>query len=225
MNRARILVVDGQEPFREALVALISLEPDLQVVGQASNGRDAYVRACELLPDLTLMDSAMSVCSGIAAAAMIRAALPSAKILILSWSENENDLLSALRAGALGVVQKSSSKAHLLGAMREVIAGGAPLTSRQTAAVLHALRSGAVPWGQTGGQTRSAEDDFGLTTREREVLELIVAGADNEEIAGKLSISLHTVKSHVGSILRKLGASDRREAGKVAVRRGLVQRV
>jgi DNA-binding NarL/FixJ family response regulator len=221
MNRARILVVDDHELFREALVALISLEPDLQVAGQASNGHEAYQLACELQPDLTLMDSAMPLCSGIEAAAMIRTALPSAKILILSANEDERDLFDALRAGALGVIEKNSSKAYLLGAMREVIEGGAPLTPRQTASVLHAFRSGTVLW----EHTRDKEDDSGLTSREREVLALIVAGADNEEIAERLSISLHTVKSHVRSILYKLNVNSRRDAGKIAVQRGLVQKV
>jgi DNA-binding NarL/FixJ family response regulator len=220
MNRARILVVDDQELFREALVALISLEPDLQVAGQAGNGLEAYQRAYELQPDLTLMDTVMPVCSGIDAATMIRAVLPSAKILILSSSEDESDLFDALRAGALGVIAKNSSKAHLLGAMREVIEGGAPLTPRQTASVLHAFRSGTARW----ERTRDVEDGYGLTSREREVLELIVAGANNEEIAGRLSISLHTVKSHVRSILHKLNVNSRRDAGKIAVQRGLVQR-
>ncbi len=219
MNRARIVVVDDQELFREALVALISQEPDLQVTGQASNGLEAYQRVCELQPDLTLMDSAMPLCSGIDAAAMIRAVLPSAKILLLSASEDENDLFEALRAGALGVIEKNSSKAYLLGAVREVIQGGAPLTPRQTASVLHAFRSGTVRW----ERTREPADGFGLTSREREVLALIAAGADNNEIAGQLSISLHTVKSHVRSILHKLDASSRREAGKIAMQRGLVQ--
>ena len=220
MNRARILVVDDQELFREALVALISLEPDLQVAGQASNGHEAYQLACELQPDLTLMDSAMPLCSGIEAAAMIRTTLPSAKILLLSAHEDESDLFDALRAGVLGVVEKNSSKAYLLGAMREVIQGGAPLTPRQTASVLHAFRSGTVRW----ERTRDQQDGFGLTSREREVLALIAAGADNEEIAGQLSISLHTVKSHVRSILHKLAASSRREASKIAVQRGFVQK-
>ena len=105
--------------------------------------------------------------------------------------------------------------------MREVIQGGTPLTPRQTASVLHAFRSGTVLW----EHTRDFEDGFGLTTREREVLALIVAAADNEEIAGRLSISQHTVKSHVRSILHKLNASSRREAGKIALQRGLVKRV
>ena len=150
---------------------------------------------------------------------MIRTTLSSAKILILSAHEDESDLFDALRAGALGVIEKNSSKAYLLGAVREVIQGGAPLTPRQTASVLHAFRSGTARW----ERTRDVEDGYGLTSREREVLELIVAGADNEEIAGRLSISLHTVKSHVRSILHKLDASSRREAGKIAMQRGLVQ--
>ncbi|MFN8467830.1 MAG: response regulator transcription factor [Caldilineaceae bacterium] len=220
MNRARILVVDDQELFREALVALIAQEPDLQVAGQAVNGLEAYQRVCELQPDLTLMDSAMPLCSGIEGAAMMRAVLPSAKILLLSSSEDESELFDALRAGALGVIAKNSSEAHLLGALREVIQEGAPLTPRQTASVLHAFRSGTVLWEHAPDQQGS----FSLTSREREVLALIAAGADNEEIAAQLSISLHTVKSHVRSILQKLYASSRREAGKIAVQRGLVQR-
>jgi DNA-binding NarL/FixJ family response regulator len=219
MKRARILVVDDHELFRESLVALLALESDLEVVGQASDGLEAYQLVRDLQPALTLMDISMPVCGGIEATERIRREFPTAKIMILSISHDDKVLFDALRAGALGFIVKDSTKAALLHAIREVLDGGAPLSPSQTTSVLRTLQQVSKP----PEHTTTSKAASGLTPREHEVLGLIVTGATNEEIATQLAVSLPTVKSHVQSIMRKLGADSRREARNIALQRGLIR--
>jgi DNA-binding NarL/FixJ family response regulator len=218
MPRARIVVVDDHELFRESLVSLLSLEHDLEVVGQASDGLEALRVVGETRPDLVLMDLHMPVCSGLGATQRIRELYPATRLLILSISSDEDDLLQALRAGANGYVQKDSGKSVFLRSIRQVLANETALSARQTTSVVAALR-------RAMGQLEQAApllDDGDLTSREREVLNLIVDGASNEEISRQLSVSLFTVKSHVRNILHKLDADNRRAAARVAVQRGIV---
>jgi DNA-binding NarL/FixJ family response regulator len=217
MARSRVLVVDDHELFRESLVSLIAQEEDLEVVGQAGDGLEALRLVRDLLPDLVLMDIHMPLGGGLEATQRIRASHPATRVLILSISQDDADLLEALQAGAAGFVQKDSSKAQFLRAIRLVLAGETALSPRQTTSVVTAFR-------RTSAQLARAapgEDDAGLTTRERDVLEWLVQGASNEEIAERLSISLFTVKSHVRNILQKLNAPNRRTAARMAVQRGL----
>lgn len=218
MSRARIVVVDDHELFRESLVTLLSMEQDLEVVGRAGNGEEAVEVVAETQPDLVLMDIHMPVASGLEATERICSLFPATRVLILSISQDENDLLEALRAGASGYVQKDSGKSVFLRSVRQVLADEAALSSRQTASVLAALRRNI---GQPE-QPPAASGEAELTNREREVLALIVQGESNEEISRELTVSLFTVKSHVRSILTKLNVENRRDAAKVAVQRGLV---
>ncbi len=203
MSRARIVVVDDHELFRESLVSLLALEHDLEVVGQASNGLEALQIVEETRPDLVLMDLQMPVCGGLQATRHIHQRFPATRLLILSISSDEDDLLQALRAGANGYVQKDSGKSVFLRSIRQVLA-----------ALRHAM--------EQLEQAPIQLNDSDLTNREHEVLKLMVDGASNEEISRQLSVSLFTVKSHVRNILHKLGADNRRAAAKVAVQRGIV---
>lgn len=219
MSRARIVVVDDHELFRESLVSLLAQEHDLEIVGRAGDGEEAIEIVATTRPDLVLMDIHMPITSGLEATERIRSDFPATKVLILSISQDEDDLLEALRAGASGYVQKDSGKSAFLRAVRQVLADEAALSAHQTASVVAALR-------RTMGQTEHrgpAQNDGDLTNREREVLALMVQGASNEEISRRLSVSLFTVKSHVRSILSKLKVENRREAAKIAVQRGLVK--
>ena len=218
MARARIVVVDDHELFRESLITLLSMEQDLEVVGRAGNGEEAVEVVAATLPDLVLMDIHMPITNGLEATERIRSLYPATRVLILSISQDENDLLEALRAGASGYVQKDSAKSVFLRSVRQVLADEATLSARQTASVLAALRRTAEP----AEQSPAAHPEGELTNREREVLALIVQGESNEEISQTLSVSLYTIKSHVRSILTKLHVENRREAAKVAVQRGLV---
>ncbi len=219
MARARILVVDDHELFRESLISMIALEPDLQVVGQAGDGLEALRLARDVQPDLVLMDIHMPICNGLEATRRIHAAYPDVRILILSISQEDDDLFEALQAGASGFVQKDSSKAHFLRSLRLALDGETALSPRQTTSVVAAFRRAA-----QGSQAAAPaqQDDANLTDRERDVLRLLAQGASNEEIAEQLLISLFTVKSHVRNILQKLGAENRREAARIAARRKLV---
>jgi DNA-binding NarL/FixJ family response regulator len=219
MDRARIVLVDDHELFRESLVSLIAQEPDLEVAGQASDGLEALRLVRDLKPDLVLMDIHMPICSGLEATRRICAAYPDVHILILSVSGDDAELLEALQGGAAGFVQKDSSKAAFLRAIRTVLAGETALSPRHMTSVVRAFRR---------AMTRTPfeapeEDSTHLTERELDVLELIARGASNGEIAEQLSVSLFTVKSHVHSILHKLGAENRRSAARLAVKRGLVK--
>jgi DNA-binding NarL/FixJ family response regulator len=217
MGRARILVVDDHELFRESLISLLALEPDLAVAGQAGDGLEALRLVRDTNPDLVLMDIHMPVCDGLEATHRIRAEFPAARILILSISHNDADLLAALQAGAAGYVQKDSSKAQFLRAIRLVLSDETALSPRQTTSVVAAFRRAMEQVEHT-----QPDDDVDLTERERDVLELMVRGAGNDEIAERLSISLFTVKSHVRNILHKLHVENRRQAARLAVQRGLV---
>lgn len=218
MARARILLADDHEIFRDGLANLLAREPDFEVVGQAGDGFEALERARELKPDLILMDISMPICNGVEGTRLIHSALPSIRILILSISEDESDLFEALRAGASGFIQKDSSKAVFLRAIRQVLVGEAPLSPRQATSVLRAFQRSL----DQIDQPHPTQDDSNITLREREVLELMVTGASNEQIAQELDVSVFTVKSHVRNILHKLEASNRREAAKVALQRGII---
>lgn len=218
MTRARILAVDDHELFRESLVSLLAQEPDLEVAGQAGDGLEALRLVRDTRPDLVLMDIHMPICSGLEATRRICAQYPATRVLILSISQHDADLFEALQAGATGYVQKDSSKAQFMRAIRLALAGETALTPRQMTSVVAAFR-GASQRADGGDGPGEAN----LTERERAVLALIVNGAANDEIAEQLSITLFTVKSHVHSLLRKLNVENRREAAKVAVQRGLLK--
>ena len=217
-SRARIVVVDDHELFRESLVTLLSMEQDLEVVGRAGNGEEAVEVVAATQPDLVLMDIHMPIAGGLEATERIRTLYPATRVLILSISHDEDDLLEALRAGASGYVQKDSGKSVFLRSVRQVLADEAALSAQQTASVLAALRRTADP----PEQLPAAHAEGDLTQREREVLALIVQGQSNDEISRTLTVSLYTVKSHVRSILTKLNVENRREAAKVAVQRGII---
>mgnify|MGYP000853864783 FL=1 len=218
MARARIVVVDDHELFRESLATLLSMEQDLEVVGRAGNGEEAVEVVAATQPDLVLMDIHMPIASGLEATERIRTRYPATRVLILSISQDEDDLLEALRAGASGYVQKDSAKSVFLRSVRQVLADEAALSARQTASVLAALRRTAEP----AEQPPAAQGEADVIDREQAVMALMVQGESNEEISQTLSVSLYTVKSHVRSILAKLNVENRREAAKVAVQRGLV---
>jgi len=219
MARARIVVVDDHELFRESLVTLLSLEPDMEVVGQAGNGEEAVEVVAATHPDLVLMDIHMPVTDGLEATERIRSLFPATRVLILTISQDEDDLLEALRAGAIGYVQKDSGKSIFLRSIRQVLAGEAALSARHTTRLVAALRCSMERLEQVAAPV---QDDADLTSREREVLSLLAEGASNEEISRRLSVSLFTAKTHVRNILQKLDVRNRREAVRVALQRSLV---
>ena len=182
---------------------MINTQPDMKVVAEASNGREAVELFRKHLPSVTLLDLLMPDTSGTEAAIAIRAEYPSARLLGLSTYAREYDIRRALAAGMQGYLTKDAALQELLEAVRIVHAGGAYLT-RALAAVL----------------LEPAKPD--LSPRELQVLELVAHGRSNKQIASDLKIAVHTTKNHVNNILTKLGAQDRTEAVWMAVQRGII---
>jgi DNA-binding NarL/FixJ family response regulator len=212
MTRARVLLADDHDLFREGLAGLIEAQPDLEIVGQAEDGLEALSLVRELKPDLIVMDIKMPVCDGLEATRLIRNELPAARIVMLTVHDEDEKLFDAIKAGASGYILKDTNSTDFLHNLRRALTGEAVLPPKLAARVLDEfarLAHHATP----DASTSAAPD---LTSREREVLNLIATGATDKEIAAQLSLSLHTVKSHVHSILSKLHAINRRHAANLA---------
>ena len=209
-----ILLVDDQAIVREGLGAMLSLEPDMLVVGEAGNGLQAVRLVRELSPDIVLMDVRMPGMDGLTALERLKAVAPRSSVIMLTLYDEPNYLLRAVSAGAVGYILKDASRDDLVRAVRVAAEGGAIIAPSMLPPLLHQMeRFLAVP------AHVSVEK---LSARELEVLRLIAEGCTNQEIAEKLILSPTTVKTHVQNILLKLGASDRTQAAVYAVRCGLI---
>lgn len=215
----RILLADDQALVRAGFRVLIESEPDLEVVGEAGDGREAYELAVAHRPDVVLMDIRMPDVDGIAATGRIVADPRAAevRVLVLTTFDLDEYVFRALRAGASGFLLKDTQPAELLAAIRVVAAGEALLAPRVTRAVIAAFASRPEP----GAHVDQAALAF-LTEREREVLTLIGRGLSNGEIGEALVIGAATTKTHVGRILAKLNARDRAQLVVTAYETGLV---
>ncbi len=212
MTGIRVLVVDDHAVVREGLRAFLGLHGEIEVVGEASDGAEAILRARELVPDVVLMDLVMPGTDGVEAMRALRAELPALRVIVLTSFLDDERLLPALRAGAAGYLLKNAEPGELVRAIRAAHAGQALIDPTVAARLVSAL----------SGPAAIAADPQRLTPRETEVLELIVAGRANKRIAVELGIAEKTVKSHVSRVLEKLGVSDRTQAALLAVRDGLV---
>jgi DNA-binding NarL/FixJ family response regulator len=202
----RVLVVDDHPLTRGALSALLE-HNGFAVVGEAADGEDAIDRARVLQPDLVLLDLTMPSVSGLEALPRLRTAAPEAEVVVLTASGTEESLLGAIRAGAAGYLLKSEPPERIVEFLRGVVRGEAALSGTVARRLLEQLRS--------GGPRRSGVPDSiasVLSAREVEVLLLLDEHLGTDDIARRLYISEHTVRSHVKSLLRKLGASSRRQA-------------
>ncbi len=204
----RILVADDHGIVRQGLRMYLQLDAELQVVGEASNGKEAVEQALRLRPDVVLMDILMPVMDGLEATAAIRRALPDTEVVALTSVLDEAVIHQAIRAGAIGYLLKDTGSDELCRAIHAAVAGQVQI-SRQAA-----LRMAAGP--------DEAPRLECLTEREMDVLRLLARGRSNKEIAVSLGIAEKTVKAHVGSLLGKLGAASRTQAALLAVRSGLV---
>lgn len=200
----RIMIVDDHPLMRVGIAAILATRDDMEVVAQASSGEEAMRLYADCSPDLVLMDLRLPQMSGVDAIRAIRASSPEARFVVLTTYEGDEDIYQALEAGARGYLIKGMPHEALIDALRKVHAGGRFLP----APVTRALAS------------RHPESE--LSPRESEVLQLLVAGRSNRDIAGALGIKEATVKSHVSVILMRLGVEDRTQAVVAALRRGLV---
>ena len=215
-SKVRVLVVDDHTLFRQGIVGLLESQPDIEVVGQAGNARDALASAVELSPDVVLMDISMPGTSGLTATADIKARLPKANVVMLTIHDREDYLYQALRAGASGYVLKGADIHDLLDAVRTAYRGDVYLYPTAT----KALVSDYLHRARTRGD-RSAYD--GLTDREREILHLIAQGKTTPEIAAELVLSPHTVQTHRDHIMGKLDLHSKAALIKYAITKGLIE--
>jgi two-component system, NarL family, nitrate/nitrite response regulator NarL len=200
----RILVVDDHRLFRRGLIALLALDRSISVVGEAGDAGEAARVAQSVQPDVVLLDLDLPGASGVQAIASLREACPQARILMLTVSEDQQDMQAALRAGANGYLLKTMEGEDLSRAIHATLRGEAVVSPEMTAKLLAALQQPASAAPSAGATM--------LSPREQEVLQQIALGASNKEIARTLDIAETTVKIHVQNILRKLGLSSRVQA-------------
>lgn len=201
----RVLAVDDHPLLREGIAALVGNQTDMELVAEASNGREAFEQFRKHRPDITLMDMQMPEMSGIDAISAIRGEFPEARIVILTTHAGDVQVSRAFKAGAQGYLLKGSLRKELLETIRAVHAGQKRLTPELAAEV-----------------AEHVSDDV-LSPREVDVLRLIAGGNANKEIASQLSLTEQTVKSHVKSILSKLRVDDRTHAVTVGLKRGIIE--
>ncbi|MDQ4084003.1 MAG: response regulator transcription factor [Actinomycetota bacterium] len=207
--KIRILVADDHPMLREGLVAVLSTQPDFDVIGEASDGSEVVSLAERLHPDVILLDLEMPNADGVAALERLRNADARTRTIVFTAYDTDERILGALRAGARGYLLKGASRKEIFDAVRTVHSGGSLLQPAVTSRLLEHVERG----------NERPED---LTSRELEVLDLLAHGHKNSEIAEELFISERTVKFHVSSILAKLGVGNRTEAARIAARRGLL---
>jgi DNA-binding NarL/FixJ family response regulator len=200
----RILAVDDHPLLREGIAALVNSQPDMKLIAEAANGREAIEQFRKHRPDVTLMDLQMPEMNGIDAMIAIRGEFPQAKIVVLTTYKGDVEVLRALKAGARGYLLKNLLRRELLETIRAVHTGEKRIPPEVAAQIAD----------------HAAEDD--LTSREIEVLQLIASGNANKAIAARLSISEETVKGHVKNILSKLVANDRTHAVTIGLKRGII---
>jgi DNA-binding NarL/FixJ family response regulator len=210
-TKIRLLLVDDQQIIREGLRSLLDAKPDLEVVGEAENGQEAMAQVETLQPDVVLMDVRMPVMDGVAATRLIHQHFSQAKVLVLTTFDDDEYVSQAMRVGARGYLLKDAHSDDLAAAIRAVYRGytqlGPGLLEKAMASPASMIPS---------QPTQLPPELAGLTTREREVLKLIVAGASNREIAEALYISERTVKNHITHILSQLNVRDRTQAAMLA---------
>jgi len=212
-DQIAVLIVDDHEVVRMGLRALLSMEPDLRVVGEAADGEAAYAEAMRARPDVVIMDVRMGHSDGIDACRAIKSDMPGVGVLMLTSFGEREAVLASLMAGASGFLLKNTGHAELLRAIRSIAAGDSLLDPAITRSVMDTL----VRLVENAEDPRIAQ----LTEREREVLRLVADGQSNKEIAQTLVISPATARNHVSHILDKLGMRSRSEAAVFAVEAGL----
>jgi len=211
----RVLVVDDQELFRRGLTMLLGAEPGIDVVGEAGDGDEGTALAESVAPDVVLLDIRMPKRSGLEACSAIKQAVPSAKIVMLTVSDEEADLYEAVKSGASGYLLKDSSIEEVSQAVRVVADGQSLISPSMAVKLIDEFKQMSRPERESPGGLR-------LTERELEVLRLVARGLNNREVAKQLFISENTVKNHVRNILEKLQLHSRMEAVMYAVREKLL---
>jgi DNA-binding NarL/FixJ family response regulator len=204
----RVLITDDHGVVRQGLRMFLSLDPDIEVVGEAENGQEAVAMAREIKPDVVLMDLMMPVMDGIEATGAIRSELPEVEVMALTSVLGDASVTGAIKAGAIGYLLKDTDAEELHRAIKGAAEGKVQLAPEAAARLMR--------------EVRTPENPEELTEREAEILKLLARGKANKQIANALFVEEKTVKAHVSSILRKLGVHSRTQAALHAVRTGLV---
>jgi DNA-binding NarL/FixJ family response regulator len=215
----RVVIADDHVLYRRGLQMVVSQDEDIEIVGEAGDGKEAVDRTVELLPDVVLMDVRMPHTSGIQACQTIKALVPSTKIIMLTMSDEESDLYEAVKAGANGYLLKDVPGEEIAEGVRAVHHGDSLISPSMASKLLAEFAQ----MSKRQGDRPAAVDAPHLTDRELEVLRLVARGMANKEIAHKLFISENTVKNHVRNILEKLQLHSRMEAAMYAVRENLLE--
>lgn len=209
-DQIRILIADDHPMFREGVVQSLASEKDFAIIGQASNGKNAIKMAKELLPDVLLLDITMPDQDGITITKKISAAFPVIRIIMLTASENEDDLMKALKAGARGYVLKGISAKELVKVVRTIVAGGTYISPDMANMILFELSQPSEP-----------DPLSELSDREKEILKLVAKGYTNREIGTQIHLSEKTIKHYMSNILQKLHVRSRVEAALLVQKREL----
>ncbi|MBM2831259.1 MAG: two component transcriptional regulator, LuxR family [Dehalococcoidia bacterium] len=215
MDKIRVLIADDHAILREGVRALLAMYADIEVVGEASDGREAIDKTRDLSPEVVLMDIAMPGLGGLEATMEIRKASPQSKVLVLTQYDNKEYLLRFLKAGAAGYVLKKAVGSELVSAIRSVRQGGRfihPLVADKL--IEDYLRK---------SETGDEKIYDTLSDREKEVLKLVAEGHSNKDIAGLLGLSVKTVMAHRSNLMEKLGIHNRTDLIRYAIRQGLIQ--
>ncbi len=215
MNKIRVLLADDHTILRDGIRALLEDQADIEVIGEAQDGLATVKMTAQLQPDVVVMDIAMPLLNGLEATRQIKRDFSQVKVLILTMHENEEYIRQVLAAGALGYVLKDAAARDLLGAIRAVYQGEAVLSPAITRLVIEDY----LRW----GDIRPLDSSNGLTSREREVLQLIAEGYTNKEIADILCLSVKTVQSHRTNLMGKLDLHDRGELIKYAIQKKIIE--
>jgi DNA-binding NarL/FixJ family response regulator len=214
MHKVRILLADDHTILRDGIRALLEDEPDMLVIGEAEDGRTAVKLACQLKPDVVLMDIAMPLLNGLEATRQIKRECPQVNVLILTMHENEEYIRQVLASGAMGYILKDAAARELLDAIHAVQRGEAVLSPAITRLVIENY----LRW----GDLQKEDNPRGLSPREREVLQLIAEGYSTRQIAEILCISIKTVQAHRTNLMSKLDLHDRADLIKYAIQRKII---
>lgn len=213
MKKIRVLVVDDQSVVREGVVAILSFQEDIEVVGEADNGIDAVKLAKKLKPDVVLLDVVMPKQNGIETIPILKESVPEAKILVLTSFAESDQVYQIIKGGALGYLLKDATRVQLLQAIRDVADGHASINPALAMKVIHEIEH----------PTEMMYTTEPLTPRELETLKLIARGLSNQEIAQTLFVHERTVAKYVSNVLDKLHLANRTQAALYAVQKGLAE--
>src|ERR1700741_1476009 len=215
MNPIRLLLADDHTLFRKGLASLLEKEPGFEVIGEAQDGAEAIRKAQADKPDLVLMDIHMPGLNGLEATRQITNALPATRVVMLTISEEDKDLFEAIKCGAHGYLSKKVEPEKLRELIEGVFRGEAPLSGATAAKILQEFAA------KTARDSAAASVDD-LTTREKEILQLLAMGLTNKEIGARINIAENTVKNHLKNILAKLHLQNRVQAATLAIQKGML---